>query len=614
MADKNLTIEVIYDDNGATAKLKQLDRAVEGVGTTADTQTTPAVSRMSGVMKAALVGAAVAAVHEVGQLAMELMRMGDEIQRVSDRTGLSIKAVQQLGFAATQSGNSLEQITAAIGQMQNRLASGDKSAVAALQALNLSLQDLRALTPDAQFYAIAEAIAAVEDPMVRTQLAMDVFGRWGMATLPTITAELKKLRDEAPVMADATVKALNKAGDRIDAIGLKAKVAAAEGFNKLYESAKLLFDYFGDGGPRVKMSDTPGKDIRLAPEQMLTDYTVAVTAATAATTGAHRETRVLTTELATVAVAAQTATVAFRTLDGVLVQIVPPAAQVGEQFKFLGWYLEPLVSRDLPLMIAELPMVAQNFTLAGQAATAARGPIGAFFDAIKTGGQGLVEGLTGGNGLAGFFANIGFGITQQLGSILMTGISRLISWGIDKAWEGIKAIGRMFSNLFGPGQEWTDVKSARAAFEGQFGGYEGFMRSIGEAYTAGGQSNQAAEAAILNFWNAKDMATLNIAMKVLQDALAGKFGASGGGFLPGEYNPNAELPSFASGGVGDFGRGTLAMLHGREAIVPLDRPGRFGGTTVIINNPDIDSQVGMDRFARRLESVLNRAQRRQRVA
>lgn len=40
-----------------------------------------------------------------------------------------------------------------------------------------------------------------------------------------------------------------------------------------------------------------------------------------------------------------------------------------------------------------------------------------------------------------------------------------------------------------------------------------------------------------------------------------------------------EVPSFATGGIGNFGSGTLALLHGREAIIPLDRvnPGADSG-------------------------------------
>ena len=289
MADKNLTIEVIYDDHGATAKLKELDRTIDGVGQTTSQKTTPAVSGMSTMLKGALVGAAVTAAYQVGALAVELVQMSDEIKRVSDRTGLSIKAVQQLGYAAEQSGNSLDQITAALGQMQNRLASGDKSAVAAVEALGLNLQQIISLSPDEQFYALAKAIGEVEDPMKRTQLAMDLFGRSGAAILPTLIADMQKLRDEAPVLADRTVTALDRMGDAWQRLKLTTKVAVAEGVVGLATYADAFFSS-GIGGMIAQGTvgafggNSKGRDTQLVDVvPAVTDYTVTVKAAAAAT-------------------------------------------------------------------------------------------------------------------------------------------------------------------------------------------------------------------------------------------------------------------------------------------------------------------------------------------
>lgn len=161
---------------------------------------------------------------------------GDELANMASRTGASVEALSELGFAAKQSGSNLETLEMGLRRMQAVLADathGSSSAVKALASLGLSAQELRGLAPDEQFKRIADRMAAIEDPTMRAALAMDVFGRFaGPGLLPLmnsgaagIEAMQEAARKMGITMSTESAQAAERLGDTLDVT--RAAVARA---------------------------------------------------------------------------------------------------------------------------------------------------------------------------------------------------------------------------------------------------------------------------------------------------------------------------------------------------------------------------------------------------
>ena len=122
---------------------------------------------------------------------------GDQLNTMSQRTGVSVEVLSQLGYAAEQSGTDLEPLEATLRKMQKVLveaAQGSKTAVAALASLGLSVADLGRLSPDAQFRLIADRLARIDNPARRAAVAMEVFGRSGTQLLPMMADGARGIR------------------------------------------------------------------------------------------------------------------------------------------------------------------------------------------------------------------------------------------------------------------------------------------------------------------------------------------------------------------------------------------------------------------------------------
>lgn len=162
------------------------------------------------------IGAAIGAafsLRELSQMAGQITQSTSQINDLALKMGIGTTAVQELKFAAEQSGGSIEQIGNALALMGDKLTEGGKGTVAAVQSLGLSLDTLRASSPDQAFTAIASAISQIEDPMVRSNMAMELFSRAGASLLPVLTSDIEGLRVKAQEMGLVISEDLVRRGD-----------------------------------------------------------------------------------------------------------------------------------------------------------------------------------------------------------------------------------------------------------------------------------------------------------------------------------------------------------------------------------------------------------------
>ena len=144
-------------------------------------------SKSLSLLKVGLAGLAVGIAAFSVKAVQDYASVGDEIDKMSKRTGFSAESLSKLRFAAEQSGAELSTVEKGAKRMAAVLLDAElglKTSTDSLELLNLNLTDFDAISPDEKFFKFAQAISKVEDPTRRAALAQKIFGRAGTELLP----------------------------------------------------------------------------------------------------------------------------------------------------------------------------------------------------------------------------------------------------------------------------------------------------------------------------------------------------------------------------------------------------------------------------------------------
>lgn len=260
-----VTIPTDADTSGASQDIESLSPSPVEIDTTADTS--PAQSKIDSVdaspveipvdvdmtgadeamkslgerlhdwadQNATMIGTAIG--NFVGNMATELVgniwngikdaaNAGDEIDKNSQKMGLSREGYQEWGYVLRQNGSDVKSLQSGMTQLNNtvdKAKKGNKDAAKQFSRLGIELEDLNEMSREEAFNAVVEGLQGIDDEGEKAALATALFGDSAVELLPTLnqaatdTAALKQEAHElGAVMSDEAVGASVEFNDNLD--------------------------------------------------------------------------------------------------------------------------------------------------------------------------------------------------------------------------------------------------------------------------------------------------------------------------------------------------------------------------------------------------------------
>lgn len=146
---------------------------------------------------------------------------GGRLNDLAAKVGATAGQLSIMERAFENAGIGAEKVSPAFAKMNRLIADADGGAKAAqerLQALGLTSSDLLGKLPTEQMGMLADSIAKIEDPTLRSSAAMDVFGKSGADMLPLLRNFSGEL-DTAKRQLGSWPDILDKANVDMDALG-----------------------------------------------------------------------------------------------------------------------------------------------------------------------------------------------------------------------------------------------------------------------------------------------------------------------------------------------------------------------------------------------------------
>lgn len=157
--------------------------------------------------------------------------LGGKLNDLAQTTGQDVEVLQELGYAASQNGSSLDDMAMgllALSRNMKAAAGGSKEQASAFRKAGIAVKDANGqLRPSEDVLAdIADHLASMPDGTNKTATAMKLLGKSGASLIPTLnggSAGLRAMSEEAralnAVLSKSEIEKLDSFGDDMGRVG-----------------------------------------------------------------------------------------------------------------------------------------------------------------------------------------------------------------------------------------------------------------------------------------------------------------------------------------------------------------------------------------------------------
>jgi hypothetical protein len=240
MASKDVSIDIVAQDRTGAAF-----KSVKGGLTDLSTSVGAVTGKIAGLT------AVLAAIGSAAQI-KGLIDSADNMNKLSQKTGIAVSELSSLANTADLAGVSNEQLGSALVKLNKSIAeaaSGSKEQSEAFKNLGINVKDANGnIRPTADILGdVAGAFSGAADGATKTQYAMALFGKAGADLIPFLNTGKQGIKEFGASFGDDFAKNAEAFNDNITKINQQLKLILVDGINPMLVGLSKMIVEFQEG-------------------------------------------------------------------------------------------------------------------------------------------------------------------------------------------------------------------------------------------------------------------------------------------------------------------------------------------------------------------------------